>query len=90
MLESISQTKCMVLVYTVLQMGINMRVLGMKGEGKDLVCIRSEMEILNQATGKMGFLEFQPLRTYFFRTLLLIQFLMPKFLKQSRYLNILI
>lgn len=84
MLESILQIKCMVLVYTILQMGIDTKVLGMKEEDKVLVRIRSEMETLNQATGKMGFLEFQLLRMYFFQNLLL-QFLMPEFLKQSRY-----
>lgn len=73
MVGSILQTECMVLVCTILQMDIDMKVVGMKEEGKDLVCILSEMGTLNPGIGKMVFSAFQRLK------------IMSKLLKQSRY-----
>lgn len=73
MVGSILQTECMVLVCTILQMDIDMKVVGMKEEGKDLVCILSEMATLNQVIGKTVFSAFQRLK------------IMSKLLKQSRY-----
>ena len=55
MRESILQIRCMGLVFTVLQMDIDMRVVGMKEEDKGLVCIRSETETLNRVIGITGF-----------------------------------
>lgn len=73
MVGSILQTECMVLVCTILQMDIDMKVVGMKEEGKDLVCILSEMGTLNPGIGKTVFSAFQRLK------------IMSKLLKQSRY-----
>lgn len=63
MLENILQTRCMGLVYIVLQMGIGMRVLGMRVGGKGLECIHLEMERHNLVTGKMEYLMSQAHRT---------------------------
>ncbi|KAM0029917.1 hypothetical protein Hdeb2414_s0018g00531291 [Helianthus debilis subsp. tardiflorus] len=66
MLDSILQTKCMVLVFKVLQMVIGMRVLGMKEGDKGLVCILSETWRLNRVIGLMRFSLFQPLKIHRF------------------------
>lgn len=56
MLGSILRTKCMALEFIDLEMGISMRELGMREEGRDLVCTLSGMERHDLVTGKMGFL----------------------------------
>ena len=84
MLENILQTKCTVLVSTVLQMDIGTRVLGMKEEDKVVVCILLEMETLIRATEITGFLLFPLLKILLMLGHHLQPFLMPKSLKQSR------
>lgn len=84
MLENILQTKCTVLVSTVLQTDIGTRVLGMKEEDKVVVCILLETETLNRATGITGFSLFPLLKILHKLDHHLLPFLMPKSLKQSR------
>ena len=84
MLENILQTKCTVLVFTVLQTDIGTRVLGMKEEDKVVVCILLETETLNRATGITGFSLSPLLKILHKLDHHLLPFLMPKSLKQSR------
>lgn len=84
MLETILQTKCMVLGCINLLMDIGMREPGTRVKGKGLGCTRSEMERLNQDTGKMEFLTYLAPRTQ--PTLYLLSlFIIPKYSMQCRY-----
>lgn len=62
--ENILQTGCTVLEFMNLGMDIGMRGPGMRGEGRVLECILSEVVRRNTVTGKMGFSMFQAHKTH--------------------------
>ena len=86
MLESTLQTRCTGLECIVSQMDTDMKELGMRAEGKGLVCTLLEMGRPNLGIGITGFLMSQAHRTPPILYLLL-QFIIPEYWMQSRYIK---
>lgn len=83
MLESILLIRCMVLVSTDLQMGIDTKELGMRVEGKDLGCTHLEMGKHSLVIGRMEFLTSQAHRAQHILFLLWL-FIILKYSMQYR------
>lgn len=86
MLENILRTRRMDLGYIILQMDIDMRVPGMRVEGKGLECTHLEMGKPNLVTGKVEFLTSQAPRTPPIQYLLLVSIIL-KYSMQCRKLG---